>query len=110
MCTHRRAACGATLAILAIVFTGCGDDMDTPTSPSIVDVSGSIFNNHGHVAVVTADQIRSGRAVALNIRGSADHGHVVELSDGDLVRLRNRERVERDSTAENSHSHRITFN
>jgi hypothetical protein len=108
MCTPRRVACGALLTILAFAFTGCGDD--SPTSPSIVDVSGSIFNNHGHVAVVTGDQIRAGRAITLNIRGTADHGHSLELRDDDLTRLRNGQRVERDSTTENNHTHRVTFN
>jgi hypothetical protein len=98
------------LTILALAFTGCGDDGETPTSPSVADVSGSIFNNHGHVAVVTGDQIRAGRPVTLNLRGTADHGHSLALSDDDLMRLRNNQRVERDSTPENNHTHRVTFN
>jgi hypothetical protein len=107
----RRAALALLLAVAA---AGCGDDDESPTGPTSaasVDVSGSIANNHtpGHVAVVTAAQVAAGRAVTLDIRGAADHSHILELTNDDVVRLQQRQRVERDASMQNTHTHRVTF-
>lgn len=107
---------GRTLLAVVLCSTvgivGCGDDDDSPTGPSGVtqDVSGVIANNHGHIAVVTAAQISAGRAITIDIRGTADHNHLLDLTNDDIVRLRQRQRVERDASANNTHTHRVTFN
>jgi len=44
------------------------------------DAAGVVSDNHGHAAVVTSAQLTAAGAVALNIKGSADHNHVVTLS------------------------------
>jgi hypothetical protein len=101
------------LALAAAVgAAGCGDDDDngSPTGPSAQGATGVIANNHGHVATLTGAQVSAGRAVSLDIRGSADHGHTLDLTNDDVVRLQSRQRVERDASANNNHTHRVTFN
>jgi hypothetical protein len=96
-----------------VALAGCGDDDDSsPTGPTGVntDVSGVIANNHGHAALITAAQIADGRAITIDIRGTADHNHLLDLTNDDIVRLRQRQRVERDASANNTHTHRVTFN
>jgi hypothetical protein len=104
----------ALVLTLALGGAACSDDNGNPNSPSsttaTTDSTGVIANNHGHVAVVTLAQINAGNALTLNITGTADHSHTVDLTNDDVVRLRTRQRVERDSTLNNNHTHRITFN
>jgi hypothetical protein len=102
----------AVVLCSTLAFVGCGDDDESPTGPSGVtqDVSGVIANNHGHTAVVTAAQISAGRAITIDIRGTADHSHTLDLTNDDMVRLQQRQRVERDVSANNTHTHRVTFN
>ena len=102
----------ALVVLSTVGLTGCGDD-DSPTSPSATvtqDVSGVIANNHGHSVVITGAEVTAGRSVAKDIRGNADHSHMLELTNDDIVRLQQRQRVERDATANNTHTHRVTFN
>ena len=99
------------LLVVVLVTSGiaCGDD-DSPTGPSGSGVVGAIQNNHGHTAVVTAQQLAAGGQITLDIRGSADHSHSLEITDDNMRRLQRRERVEVDSTLQNGHRHRVNFN
>jgi hypothetical protein len=107
----------AAMAILAgctiTVAEGCGSSSSSPTTPTPTpqpsDVTGSISANHGHVAVITGAQITTGSAVALNIQGTATHSHTVEISQGDLQSLKNRQAVTHDSTNNSGHMHTVTF-
>jgi hypothetical protein len=104
--------------VLAFVCTaglgvaGCGDDDGSPTSPSPTSQGATavISNNHGHVATLTGAQVSAGRALSIDIRGTADHGHMLDLTNDDVVRLQTRQRVDKDATANNGHTHRVTFN
>jgi hypothetical protein len=92
---------------------GCGDDDNgSPTSPSPTSQGATavISNNHGHVAVVTGADVSAGRAITIDIRGSADHSHMLDLTNDDVVRLQARQRVDKDASTNNSHTHRVTFN
>lgn len=98
------------LFIVAAISVACGDD-DSPTGPSgSGGAVGEIQNNHGHTAIVTAQQLADGRQITLDMRGSADHSHSLEISDDNMRRLQRRERVEVDSTLQNGHRHRVNFN
>jgi len=107
----------ALLAGVVITVDGCGGSSTSPSpsptpSPSpapAADVNGSVSANHGHVAVITAAQITAGNSVSLNIQGTATHPHTVELAAADLVSLRNRTAVNKDSTNNNNHVHTVTF-
>src|ERR1700741_5451908 len=110
----------ALLAGVVITMDGCGGSTTTPSptptpspapAPPAADVNGSVSANHAqpHVAVITAAQITAGNAVSLNIQGMATHPHIVELAQADLVSLRNRTAVSKESTNVNNHTHTVTF-
>jgi hypothetical protein len=49
--------------------------------------------------------------LTLDIRGTADHPQIVELSAGDLTAIRGGSQVSKNSTAgPDGHSHVVTFN
>jgi hypothetical protein len=103
----------AFLLAAGIGVAGCGDDDNgspTSPSPSSQGATATISNNHGHVAALTGAQVSAGRAITLDIRGTADHSHTLDLTNDDVVRLQTRQRVDKDATANNSHTHRVTFN
>ena len=108
------AAALAMLSGVAITITGCGGSTTpgSPTSPtpSGGDVSGSISANHGHSAVVTRAQLTAGSAVSLDIQGAADHPHTVVVSQSALVSIANGQRVSVESSADQAHTHVVTFN
>lgn len=105
--------------IAGVVMAVAACDSDNVASISVgpggTDRTGSIADNHGHVATLTAAQLAAGNAVTLDIRGSADHTHTVELGGAEVVQIRNSQRVTTTSSTETSvtfgtHSHTVTFN
>jgi hypothetical protein len=73
------------------------------------DVPGSISNNHGHAATITAAQISGANAVSLDIQGNATHPHTVDVTQADLRNLQSRQVVSKDSTNNSGHQHTVTF-
>ena len=107
----------ALFAGVTITVTACGgDDYDGgPTGPGVDGRSGAISANHGHAATVTSVQITAGNAVTLNIGGSADHPHTVELTSAEVVQIGGGTRVTKTSSTDSSaafgiHAHTVTFN
>jgi hypothetical protein len=103
----------ALLAGVTITITGCGDDDSPSPSPGptpIADVNGTVSANHGHVATITGAQISSGGALSLNIQGSAQHPHTVQLTAAQLQQIAARQTVSAVSSTDNNHSHTVTFN
>ena len=99
------------LSGVAITVSGCGGSSpSSPNPPASGDISGTVSSNHGHTAVITAAQITTGGALQLNIQGSSTHTHTVELTGGDLASIGNRQRVSKESSTSESHSHTVTFN
>jgi hypothetical protein len=100
----------------------------TPTSsapaatPAASDKAGSIADNHGHEAMVTAVQLQAAGGVSLSIRGTADHDHSVDLTAEQVAQVAAGSRVTKSSTASlggsdgyggystPNHSHSVTFN
>lgn len=102
----------ALLGGAVIAISGCGGGSSTgPTSstPPVTDVEGLIAVNHGHSAMITAAQLGEGGALQLDIRGTASHTHMVSLSADEIVAIRNRSVVLKESGG-NSHTHTVTFN
>lgn len=106
----------ALLAGVVITVSGCGSS-SSPTSPTSpagggaqADVTGSVSNNHGHVATVTGAQIIAANAVSLNIQGTATHAHTVALTTDQLRSIGARTQVSVSSTTDAGHSHTVTFN
>jgi hypothetical protein len=117
----------AALALLGgavITVYGCGGggggSYASPTAPSAPTPTGSassssgstasISSNHGHVAVITSAQLTTGDALRLDIRGSADHTHSVELSAAQVIEVRGGGRVAVGSTSTDAHTHAVVFN
>jgi hypothetical protein len=114
--TRREFTLEGALALLAgvtITISGCGGD-DSPTGPSPNGGSGdevaAISENHGHTAVITAAQLSAGNALSLNIQGSAPHPHTVQITAAEVQTIANGQRVTKESTNEDSHTHLVTFN
>jgi hypothetical protein len=104
----------ALLAGATITVVNCGGG-DSPTSPSpgpgpASGVSGAITGNHGHTAVITDAQITAGNSVTLNIAGTADHPHTLDLTAQEVGRIGARERVQKTSSSDAGHDHVVTFN
>jgi len=109
--TRREFTLEAVMAILAgciitVSDVACGG---STTKPSPTDVTGTISDNHGHTATISAVQITSGAATAVNIQGNASHPHTVSVSAANLSTLAARQAVTIDSTTDVGHMHRVTF-
>jgi hypothetical protein len=114
------AAAMAVLSGVAITITGCGGGSSSsaspaaPTSstptPSGGDKTGSISANHGHSAVITAAQLTAAGGITLNIAGTAGHNHSVTLAASEISAIAGNQRVSKESSSDNSHSHTVTFN
>ena len=91
--------------------TGGGGSPTQPTTdPATGDKIGNISADHGHRAVITFAQLTAGGALTLQIRGTADHPHTVDLTGPEVVAIRNGQRVGRASSDEDFHTHTVTFN
>ena len=110
-------ALAALFAGVVITVTACDDD-----GGSVVvgpggsgSETGAVSANHGHEATVSSAELTAGNAVTRDIRGSADHPHIVSLSAAEIVQIRDGQRVTTTSTTDASaafgiHSHVVTFN
>jgi hypothetical protein len=112
----------ALLAGVTVTVSGCSSSYNpsgpnpnpspspTPTPVAGGDKNGVISANHGHVATVTAAQITAAGAVSLDIHGTADHTHTVELTAAEVQQIGVGTRVAKTSTTNSSHEHTVTFN
>ncbi len=109
----------AALSGVAITISAAcgGSGYSSPSSPSggtgatgATDKVGQISNNHGHSAVITAAQLTAGGALVLNIQGAATHNHTVSLSAAEIASIAANQRVAKESSVDNGHSHTVTFN
>jgi hypothetical protein len=107
----------AMLSGVAITISGCGGSSPTAPSggggsgtPPTNGVSGSISANHGHVASISQSQLDAGADFTLDIRGSSDHAHSIDLSGSQLSQIAGGQRVSVTSTNNDGHSHTVTFN
>ena len=113
--TRREFTLESALAILSaatITISGCSDSNDSnPTGPTQSgDVQGSVSANHGHIAVIRAAQLSSAATITLDIRGNADHPHIVDLTAAEVASISDRGRVSKTSSVDVAHSHTVTFN
>jgi hypothetical protein len=112
--TRREFTLEGALALLAgvtITISGCGgDDSPAGPSPQSGDEVAAVSANHGHSAVITAAQLSAGNALSLNIQGSAPHPHTVEITAGEVQTIANGQRVTKESSNNDAHTHFVTFN
>ncbi|HEX9202716.1 MAG TPA: hypothetical protein VF964_02045, partial [Vicinamibacteria bacterium] len=77
---------------------------------------GSISANHNHEAIIKAAQLTAAMGISLDIRGTADHTHTVELSAADIAAIAANKQVARASSESGTggpygdHLHTVTFN
>lgn len=102
----------ALLSGVTITMSGCGDDGPTTPSPTPggSNITGGISANHGHSAVITDAQLTAGNVVTLDIRGTANHPHTLELTTGEVQQIAARERIAKESSTDDGHRHTVTFN
>ena len=110
--TRRKLTRESMLAILMTVLmtvTSCtGYEMGPSAPPG--DHEGVVSSNHGHRAIVTAAQLNSNSAVTIDMRYQATHNHTLTLSPTDLGSIAENARVTKTSSADEGHSHNVTFN
>ena len=101
------AAATALFAGVVVQILGCNSINESDGS-----VSGQISANHGHQAVVTKVQLNEGTGLTLDIQGSSDHTHTVELIAQDLTDSKAGTQVSRYSSRDGfeNHNHLVTFN
>ena len=115
------AAAMAALSGVAITISACGGGSSptastpppppTPAPPAAAsDKTAVIGSNHGHAGTITAAQLTAAGALSLDIRGSADHPHTVELTAADITTVAASRRVNKESSTDDGHSHSVTFN
>ena len=114
MLDRREFTLAAILAMLSgvtITISGCGGSSSpgAPNPTSSGDKMGQISANHGHTVVITGAQLTAGGAVTLSLLGGG-HTHEVDLSAGEVVQIRDGQRVAKESSSSSSHSHTVTFN
>mgnify|MGYP001109106158 CR=1 FL=1 len=114
------ASVSALFVGMTVCITGCGGGSSaspaaptggsgTPTA-SGGDRTAAVSANHGHVATVTSAALQAGGAVSLNIRGSADHDHTVNLTTTEVGQVAGGTRVTKTSSSDAGHVHTVTFN
>lgn len=113
----------ALLSGVAITVSGCssGGGDSNPTGPSNPGGGGTgakvgtISDNHSHTASITQAQIDAGQSITLNIRGTSDHPHTIQISMAELAQIAAGTQVSKTSSVDSSvttgpHTHVVTFN
>jgi len=114
------AAAMAALSGVAITISACGGGgspssptptpTPTPAPPAAADKTAVIGSNHGHEGTITAAKLTTGGVLSLDIRGQATHPHTVDLSAAEVASIAANQRVTKESSTDNGHSHSVTFN
>ena len=123
MLDRREFTLAAILAMLSgvtITISGCGGGSSSPSSPSSPaptptppasgDKMGSISANHGHTVTITSAQLSAGGDVTLLLTEGSGHTHNVSLTGGEVVQVRDNQKVAKESTSNSGHTHTVTFN
>lgn len=113
----------AMLSGVAITLSSCSGSnsstapstTSTPPSPPAGANVGVVGANHGHTAVITAAELTAANAVSLDISGSANHPHSVNLTDTEVGQIAGGARVikassNNDGAGFGNHAHSVTFN
>jgi hypothetical protein len=104
----------------AVVLSSCGSPGgSTPDAgnghtgcPGAKGASATtISSNHGHTLTVPAEDIAAGIQKGYQIKGTADHDHVVIVQSADFIRLREGRSPEFElgASTTNNHSHKIVL-
>jgi len=80
----------------------------TPTTQG--GVTGAVSANHGHAAEISGAELAAGNTLNLDITGSANHPHTVNLSANEITQIANGQRVSKASSTNSAHGHNVAFN
>jgi hypothetical protein len=99
----------ASLAGGALLVACGGDDVATigPVSCADNGTTVTISQNHGHVLLVTIEDINAGVDKTYDIMGTAIHTHQVTITAAQFAMLQTDTSITAHSTVESSHSHGI---
>ncbi len=105
------------LSSVPITIAACGGSSSpstptpTPTpTPSTGNVEGVIGTNHGHTVTITSADLTAGNALSLDITGTSDHPHTVEITAAEVGQIAQGMRVQTTSSSDTGHTHTVTFN
>lgn len=80
----------------------CPPPIPPEPKPSIIN---QISRNHGHLLVVTYEDVIVGKEKSYSIQGSSGHPHIVTILQEDFAKLRIESVIEIESSEDASHSH-----
>lgn len=108
-----RSLFGATAG--GLVLAACGGDdggmqADAAVSQASCTMNGTSVNietNHGHVLMVSKEDVSAGAAKTYDITGTADHAHSVMVSAADFAKLAQNMSVHLTSTSGGAHTHGV---
>ena len=106
-----RTALMTMLAGVTVTVWGCSKNPSSPSNGR----TGDVIGNHGHQAVITNAQLAGNNGIILDIRGTADHPHSVELTVAELNQISAGQRLGKNSSTDPSstvgtHNHLVQFN
>src|SRR5260370_39445383 len=88
--------------LLFLAGTACGGSAVN----CLADGTTVTFNeNHGHVLVVSKEDVAAGVANTYDIRGTAHHTHLITITARDMASLTKNQQVAEISTRGGHHSH-----
>jgi hypothetical protein len=96
------------------LLAACGDDTSSTVDAATVgncNANGTtvrIAANHGHVLVVSMDDVAAGVDKTYDIMGTAAHTHSVTVTADQFAMLQTNHTITTTSTVASSHSHGIT--
>jgi hypothetical protein len=103
-----RGSLGVCAAGVLTAACGGDDDDDTATNNGGACTT-EIASNHGHALTISATDKMTGAAKEYDIKGSADHSHMVSLSADDFADLASGTIVIVTSSTNEGHSHDVTI-
>lgn len=103
-------ACGGGSSPTASTPAPTPTPVPTPAPPAAADKTAVIGSNHGHAGTITAAQLTAGGVLSLSIQGTSAHNHTVDLTAADMASIAANQKVSKESSTDNGHSHSVTFN
>ncbi len=108
-----RSALGVSAGVLGLTVLGCTSTTPSPDSGAMAGncvqngTTVQIGANHGHVLVVTKDDVLAAADKTYDIRGSADHTHAVAITAAMFQQLAANHAIMTESSVDVGHSHPI---
>jgi hypothetical protein len=87
---------------------GSGSGSSTPVARCAQNGTNvAIGTNHGHIMVVSKDEVAAAADMTYHIQGTSDHDHTVALTASDYVQLQQDHAIMTTSSFDADHSHTI---